>query len=446
MWRRKGACLLTMYRPSLGTRGEARRAQIEAETALLGRVRPWKRLPNQPCPLAPHVFVPRWVRAPDPPTSPLKAAAEALAAREMGVKDAGHVPFVGAGSAGEAADVAAKLGAPAAMDLSSGADAELAGIEKDVDYSGASVAELAGTDAASAVPTVAGGAVLAPVGEKLLETAHAGEFPSGSGTDAVMSVAADSEGVRIMEGGGLNAAQDTVGGDLLLDGDASTPNGGKGETRDAMGAEPAESLDAGAIANVENTPTLKPEMPEAESGIAMNDEVMTDIVADLVTESKLKEQGVDERFLEEPQSMPASSSEIIDTAANGMSGDASAVAEAQNITAPANEGHIGLREDDVLGDAGLQPTETMDAVEGVELPHPKDGVYVSDAEEVVTTLQNAEALGRSIPPAAEGDGADGQDSSDLASSLDAELDLPPSGDAAADAGADQEEPAATLNK
>lgn len=71
-----------MYRPSLGTRGEARRAQIEAETALLGRVRPWTRVPNQPCPLAPHVFVPRWIRAPDPPTSPLKAAANAHAAQE----------------------------------------------------------------------------------------------------------------------------------------------------------------------------------------------------------------------------------------------------------------------------------------------------------------------------------------------------------------------------
>jgi hypothetical protein len=62
-----------MYRPSLGTRGETRRAAAEAETAIVGRVRPWTRNAAEPCPLAPHVLVPRWVRAPDPPAPPPKA-------------------------------------------------------------------------------------------------------------------------------------------------------------------------------------------------------------------------------------------------------------------------------------------------------------------------------------------------------------------------------------
>lgn len=61
-----------MYRPSLGTRGETRRAAAEAETALVGRVRPWTWKSSQPCPLAPHVLVSRWVRAPDPPPSPVR--------------------------------------------------------------------------------------------------------------------------------------------------------------------------------------------------------------------------------------------------------------------------------------------------------------------------------------------------------------------------------------
>lgn len=62
-----------MYRTSLGTRGETRRAAAEAETAVVGRVRRWKR-DTRPSTLAPHVVVPQWVRGERPvaPPSPVK--------------------------------------------------------------------------------------------------------------------------------------------------------------------------------------------------------------------------------------------------------------------------------------------------------------------------------------------------------------------------------------
>ena len=50
-----------MYRASLGTRGETRRAAAEAEHAVIGRVRRWERKVG-PAPLAPHVTIPMWVR------------------------------------------------------------------------------------------------------------------------------------------------------------------------------------------------------------------------------------------------------------------------------------------------------------------------------------------------------------------------------------------------
>jgi hypothetical protein len=61
-----------MHRASLGTRGETRRQAAEAETALIGRVRKWRRVGPGPAGLAPHVLVPTWVRAPDAPASPLR--------------------------------------------------------------------------------------------------------------------------------------------------------------------------------------------------------------------------------------------------------------------------------------------------------------------------------------------------------------------------------------
>eukprot|EP00172_Hildenbrandia_rubra_P000603 Plantae.Rhodophyta-Hildenbrandia_rubra.ctg13228.p2 GENE.Plantae.Rhodophyta-Hildenbrandia_rubra.ctg13228~~Plantae.Rhodophyta-Hildenbrandia_rubra.ctg13228.p2 ORF type:complete len:605 (+),score=162.05 Plantae.Rhodophyta-Hildenbrandia_rubra.ctg13228:612-2426(+) len=45
----------------LGTRGETRRAAAEAEAALVGRVRRWRRI-VQPVALAPHVQIEQWVR------------------------------------------------------------------------------------------------------------------------------------------------------------------------------------------------------------------------------------------------------------------------------------------------------------------------------------------------------------------------------------------------
>lgn len=58
-----------MYRASLGTRGETRRAAAEAETALVGRVSRWKRV-VKPAALAPHVIIEQWERGERPPPSP----------------------------------------------------------------------------------------------------------------------------------------------------------------------------------------------------------------------------------------------------------------------------------------------------------------------------------------------------------------------------------------
>lgn len=71
-------------RQSLGTRGELRRIAAEAEAATIDRVRPWRKT-IQPCRLAPHVIVPRWIRldAPTPPTESRLKMSEA----EMVVKD-----------------------------------------------------------------------------------------------------------------------------------------------------------------------------------------------------------------------------------------------------------------------------------------------------------------------------------------------------------------------
>lgn len=87
-----------MYRPSLGTRGETRRAAAEAETALVGRVRAWKRKQAEPCALAPHVLVPQWIRTENAPTSPLKKLFTGLETKD-GSAGSGETPAAETGEA-----------------------------------------------------------------------------------------------------------------------------------------------------------------------------------------------------------------------------------------------------------------------------------------------------------------------------------------------------------
>lgn len=81
-----------MYRTSLGTRGETRRAAAEAETAVVGRVRRWRR-ETRPSPLAPHVVVPQWVRGERPvaPASPVKRGSAHLSPTPPAPVEAGNV-------------------------------------------------------------------------------------------------------------------------------------------------------------------------------------------------------------------------------------------------------------------------------------------------------------------------------------------------------------------